>query len=153
LNDNELTGIKRFYMVAAAICAVNATPILGGLINGQFANFLTIAVFVISVMILLKPRMDGLTRIPCVLGVLAAALDAAAFLIGRAEQYTLLGFVSDYTFPLNFAEQQLFTPRQLDALPLVVAIGAFSFISWIFISVAAATYFINYYRVKKMESA
>jgi len=153
LNENELINIKRFYMVAAVICAVNATPILGGLINNQFANFLTIAVFVISVMILLKPRMDGLTRIPCVLGVLAAALDAAAFFIGRAEQYTLLGFVSDYTFPLNFTEQQLFTPRQMDALPLLVTIGGLGFISWMFITVAAATYFINYSRVRKMESA
>jgi len=152
LNDADISGIRKFYLVAAAVCTVNAIPAVGSLINGSSANFLTIAVFVISVMILLKPTTGELTRIPCVLGILAALLDAIVFMIGRAEQYALLAFISDYTFPIDFTQQQLFTERQLDAMGLVLTIGALSFISWMFVAVAAVSYSINYTRTKKMAA-
>ena len=150
LTEPELINLNKFYLTAAVICTLNAVPILGGLINGSLANFLTIAVLVISVMILLKPNVEDVTKIPCILGIISAALNVTGFVIGRSEQYALLGFLSDYTFPIDITSEIIFTQNQLDSLGLVMALGALSIISWGLISVAAALFFINHSRIKKM---
>ena len=153
MDDHEMVNSSKFYLTAAVICTIGAVPIISGLINSSFANFLTIAVLVISVMILLRRQTEDFTKIPCVLGVAASILDAVNFILGRTEQYTLLGFLSDYTFPIDLTADIFFTERQMDALGLVMLIGATSLISWVFITVAAILYFINYSRSKKILAA
>ena len=152
MNNNELMNLRKFHLIAAVICTVNAVPVLGGMVNGSLANFLTVAVLVISVMILIKPQADGLTKIPCVLGIIAALLETVNYFIGRSRQYTLLEFISDYTFPLDLTADFMFTPRQMDALGLVMTMGAIGMISWIFTAVAAVLYFINHKRIMKLVS-
>jgi len=149
-NRTELVNLKKFYLIAAVICTVSAAPLIGGVINGSFANFLTIAVLVISVMILLRRPIGDLTKMPCILAIISSALSVTGYIMGRIEQYTLLGFISEYKFPIDFTAELKLTETQLDALGLVMTLGAISLISWIFITVAAVLFFINHSRVKKM---
>ena len=152
MDRTELMSFNKFQFIAAAICTVNAVPIIGGLLNSSFANFLTIAALVISIMILLKPSVKDITRMPCVLAIISAALSVTGFVIGRTEQYTLLSFISGYTFPIDITSEIIFTEAQLDALGLVMALGALGLISWVFITVAAVLFFINHSRIKKMTA-
>jgi len=149
MDNNDLKNDKIFQLVAAVVCTVNAAPFIGSSINGSFANILTIMVLVISVMILLRQAQAELTKMPCVLAIISAALQVGAYVIGQAEQYTLISFISDYTFPIDITTEIMLTESQLSALPLVLTLGAVSVISWVFMAVAAALFFINHNFLKK----
>jgi len=149
-NNLEFISLNKFYLTAAVICAVNAVPVLGGVLNSNLANFLTIAALVISIMILLKPSVEDVTKLPCILAIISGALSVTSFMIGRARQYTLIEFISDYTFPIDMTAGPIFTDNQLGAIGLVMTLGAVSMIAWVFITVAAALFFVNHSRIKKM---
>jgi len=152
VNETAPTNASGLFLIAAILCTIKATPLLSGMMDGTISMFFTIAVIVISAMILLRPRDPEYTRIPCVTGIIAGLLDTAVYMIGRFQQHTLLGFISDYTFPVNFMEPMQFTERQIEAFGLVMLIAAFSLIFGIFVITSAILYFINYARAKKVEA-
>ena len=96
VNETAPTNASGLFLIAAILCTIKATPLLSGMMDGTISMFFTIAVIVISAMILLRPRDPEYTRIPCVTGIIAGLLDTAVYMIGRFQQHTLLGFISDY---------------------------------------------------------